>query len=83
MRRALLSICFNPCALSVPPQIGFILLQKSQQIEFDFSYEMPFGCTNMLDPTEGHRQEHQPLSDTNPARMRNIRSLQTPYAFPL
>ena len=44
---------------------------------------MPFACTNMLDPTEGHRQEHQPLSDTNPARMRNIRSLQTPYAFPL
>lgn len=43
MHRALRCICFNWCALSIPTQIGFILLWNSHQIEFDFSYEMTFG----------------------------------------
>lgn len=83
MCRALRGICFNQYALSTLPQIEFILLQKSQQIESDFSYEMTFGCTNVLRCPEGHSEEHQPLSDINSARMRSIRSLQTPYVFPL
>lgn len=83
MCRALHSICFNWCALSIPPQVGFILLQKSHQIEFDFSCEMTFGCTNMLDCIEGHSQEHQQLGDIIPAPDEKHQKLSNSLRFSL